>query len=230
MTFTCTVVFILIQSEAWGTLAMIASRIIGAVVFTASVIHGTLIYICKQGHHLRWSVPCQVLARREPLQLRYCGTHESLTHQNKSARLRWILGSTGRSMIQWRCRSERWGHTHEHLKRTHSRLEIREHKRGSGRKPEGNRMLTPYTGSQILHGRMQMLINYLRSVCRFHGNPADKHTCSSQACSHTLLDHHHTLQNPPNIHPHLGQKKRADWVMLYIILQETIKHLPATCK
>lgn len=53
MTFTGTVVFILIQPEARGTLTAVASRLIGAVVFTVGVVHSAFVNICRQQRHLR---------------------------------------------------------------------------------------------------------------------------------------------------------------------------------
>lgn len=68
--------------------------------------------------------------------------------------------------------------------------------------------LTLSTGNRVFIWRASALIAYLRSVCRFPGNLVDKHTCSSQACFHTHPDHH-TPQDSPNIHPHLGQRKKT---------------------
>lgn len=61
---------------------------------------------------------------------------------------------------------------------------------------------------EFSHAGTSALIAYLRSVCRFPGNLVDKHTCSSQGCFHTHPDRH-TLQDSPNIHPHLGQRAKA---------------------
>lgn len=70
--------------------------------------------------------------------------------------------------------------------------------------------------TELPHGGASALIAYLRSVCRFPGNPVDKHTCSSQACSHTHPDHR-TLLGSPNIHPHLGQRDRAERLFYFFI-------------
>lgn len=46
--FTCAAVSVRVQLVTRGTLAAVASWLIGAVVFTATIVHNTLINVCKQ--------------------------------------------------------------------------------------------------------------------------------------------------------------------------------------